>query len=59
MWRRVIEKEMQAIDCAFEFKDDIVMLPGYLKINCHMVFDVLKMTLKHKAHMLCCWQPPN
>jgi hypothetical protein len=43
----LLKKEMQAIDCALE--DDNVMPPGYLKINCHMVFDV-KMTLERKAH---------
>jgi hypothetical protein len=48
LWCRAIEKEMRAIDCAFEFKDDNIMPPGYLKINCHMVFDV-KMTLERKA----------
>jgi hypothetical protein len=48
LWRRAIEKEMRAIDCAFEFKNNNVMPPGYLKIDCHMVFDV-KMTLERKA----------
>jgi Reverse transcriptase (RNA-dependent DNA polymerase) len=48
LWRKAIEKEMWAIDCAFEFCDDNVMPPGYQKIDCHMVFDV-KMTLKWKA----------
>jgi hypothetical protein len=48
LWCRVIEKEMRAIACAFEFKDNNVMLPGYLKVDCHMVFDV-KMTLERKA----------
>jgi hypothetical protein len=48
LWCRAIEKEMRAIDCAFEFKDDNAMPPGYLKIDCHMVFDV-KMTLERKA----------
>jgi hypothetical protein len=47
-WQRAIEKEMQAIECAFEFKDDDQMPAGHQHIDCHMVFDV-KITLDRKA----------
>jgi hypothetical protein len=47
-WQKAIEKEMKAIECAFEFKDDDQMPVGYQHIDCHMVFDV-KITLDRKA----------
>jgi hypothetical protein len=47
-WRKAIEKEMKAIECAFEFKDDDKMPVGHQHIDCHMVFDV-KITLDRKA----------
>lgn len=47
-WQRAIEKEMRAINCAFEFRDDDKMPVGYQKIDCHMIFDV-KITLERKA----------
>jgi hypothetical protein len=40
----LLEKEMKAIECAFEFKDDDQMPVGHQHIDCHMVFDV-KITL--------------
>ena len=48
LWQKAIEKEMKAIDCAFEFPSDNKAPVGYQKIDCHMVFDV-KMTLERKA----------
>jgi hypothetical protein len=48
LWQKAIEKEMRAIDCAFEFPEDNRVLVGYQKIDCHKVFDI-KMTLKWKA----------
>jgi hypothetical protein len=47
-WQKAIEKEMKAIECAFEFKDDDQMPVGHQHIDCHMVFDV-KITLDRKA----------
>ena len=47
-WTKAIEKEMKAIEHAFEFRDDNVMPVGYQKIDCHMIFDV-KITLDRKA----------
>jgi hypothetical protein len=47
-WQWAIEKEMKAIECAFEFKDDDKMPVGHQHIDCHMVFDV-KITLDRKA----------
>jgi hypothetical protein len=48
LWLEAIEKEMQTIDCAFEFPKDNQALVGYQKIDCHMVFNV-KMILERKA----------
>ncbi|MCK7490470.1 MAG: hypothetical protein MZW92_00710 [Comamonadaceae bacterium] len=47
-WAVAIEKEMKAIEPAFEFKDNDVMPVGHLHIDCHMVFDV-KISLTRKA----------
>jgi hypothetical protein len=47
-WEEAIAKEMKAIECAFEFKDNDVMPAGHQHIDCHMVFDV-KITLDRKA----------
>jgi hypothetical protein len=47
-WQKAIEKEMKAIERAFEFKDDDKMPVGHQHIDCHMVFDV-KITLDRKA----------
>jgi hypothetical protein len=47
-WQKAIKKEMKAIECAFEFKDDDQMPVGHQHIHCHMVFDV-KITLDRKA----------
>jgi hypothetical protein len=46
-----IEKETRNILPAFEFRDDNVMLLGFKKIDCHMVFDV-KLDLVHKAQFV-------
>jgi hypothetical protein len=43
-WQKAIKKEMKAIECAFEFKDNGKMPVGHQHINCHMIFDV-KITL--------------
>jgi hypothetical protein len=45
-WQKVIELEMKAIDCAFEFRD-----VGYQHIDCHMIFDV-KITLDREARYI-------
>jgi hypothetical protein len=47
-WQKAIEKEMKAIECAFQFKDDDQMPVGHQHIDCHMVFD-MKITLDCKA----------
>ena len=50
-WKKAIEKEMKNVDCAFQFRDDDVVPPGYKKINCHMVFDI-KSDLTRKARFV-------
>jgi hypothetical protein len=47
-WQKAIKKEMKAIECTFEFRDNDRMPLGRQHIDCNMVFDV-KITLDRKA----------
>jgi hypothetical protein len=50
-WRHAIEKEMQNVNPAFEFKVYDVMPVGCKRIDCHMIFDV-KFDLDRKARFV-------
>jgi hypothetical protein len=60
-WKDAIEKEMKNILPAFEFRDDDVMPPGFKKIDCHMVSDVM-LDLVRKVQFVAGWHqtdPPK
>jgi hypothetical protein len=57
-WQRaIVELEMKAIDCTFEFRDENKKVPGNSKVSaeykhincCHVIFNV-KVTLDRKAN---------
>lgn len=51
-WRKAIEKEMKNVMMAFEFKDNDPILPGWKRINLHMVFDIKAHDLTRKARLV-------
>jgi hypothetical protein len=50
-WKGAIDKEMQKVLPAFEFRYNDVMPPGFKKIDCRMVFNV-KLDLVCKARFV-------
>lgn len=52
LWRKVIEKEMHHVSCAFQILDEGAPEPKMSKcIPCHFIFDI-KMDFARKAHFV-------
>lgn len=51
-WADAIKKEMTNVAVAFEVIDDDIVLVGYTKINCHMIFDVKPGDFSRKARLV-------
>ena len=53
LWRKAIEKEMEAVRVAFKLMgDDEKPAPGFQEIRCHMVFDVKMEDFRRKARFV-------
>ena len=53
LWRKAIEKEIEAVRVAFKLlADDETPLPTYQEIRCHMVFDVKMEDFRRKARFV-------